>query len=118
MHIHRMAQTALMCLAACFPVVVITGPLQSGKTTLARNSFPTKPYVSLENPAEREFAVEDPIGFLGRFPDGAVVDEVQRVPELLSWIKGIVDERSVMGQFVLTGSQQFDLVAGISQSLA
>lgn len=117
-HIHRTAQPALRRLAAGFPVVVLTGPRQSGKTTLVRNSFPSKPYVSLENPAEREFAVDDPIGFLSRFPDGAVIDEVQRVPELLSWIQGIVDEHSVMGQFVLTGSQQFDLVAGISQSLA
>ena len=62
--------------------------------------------------------MSDPIGFLGRFPAGAVIDEVQRVPDLMSWIQGIVDEQSVMGQFVLTGSQQFDLVAGITQSLA
>ena len=109
---------ALLRLAAGFPVVVLTGPRQSGKTTLARHAFPSKPYVSLENPSEREFAMSDPIGFLGRFPAGAVIDEVQRVPDLMSWIQGIVDEQSVMGQFVLTGSQQFDLVAGITQSLA
>ena len=109
---------ALLRLAAGFPVVVLTGPRQSGKTTLARHAFPSKPYVSLENPSEREFAMSDPIGFLGRFPAGAVIDEVQRVPDLMSWIQGIVDEQTVMGQFVLTGSQQFDLVAGITQSLA
>ncbi len=116
--INRTARAALLRLTAGFPVVVLTGPRQSGKTTLARHAFPSKPYVSLENPSEREFAVTDPIGFLGRFPAGAVIDEVQRVPDLMSWIQGIVDEQPVMGQFVLTGSQQFDLVAGITQSLA
>ena len=93
-------------------------PPYINRTTLARHAFPSKPYVCLENPSEREFAMSDPIGFLGRFPAGAVIDEVQRVPDLMSWIQGIVDEQSVMGQFVLTGSQQFDLVAGITQSLA
>ena len=88
------------------------------KTTLARLVFAHKPYVSLENPDEREFAQRDPKRFLQRFPNGAILDEVQRCPELLSWLQGWVDERGIMGDFVITGSAQFDLLAGISQSLA
>ena len=114
----RQARTTLERLAKGFPVLALTGPRQSGKTTLARASFPDKPYVSLENPDERDFAVHDPKRFLARFPEGAILDEVQRCPALLSWLQGLVDERPVMGQFVLTGSAQFDLIAGMSQSLA
>ena len=99
-------------------MLALTGPRQSGKTTLARAEFPDKPYVSLENPDERLFAETDPRRFLARFADGAVLDEVQRVPALLSWLQGMVDERRRMGDFILTGSAQFDLVAGITQSLA
>lgn len=116
--IPRQASNTLERLARGFPVLAITGPRQSGKTTLARASFPDKPYVSLENPDEREFADQDPKRFLARFPEGAILDEVQRCPALLSWLQGIVDEQPVMGHFVLTGSAQFDLVAGMSQSLA
>ena len=114
----RQARTALDRLARGFPVLALTGPRQSGKTTLARATFPDKPYVSLENPDERDFAEQDPKRFLARFPEGAILDEVQRCPALLSWLQGLVDERQVMGQFVLTGSAQFDLIAGMSQSLA
>lgn len=114
----RQARQTLERLARGFPVVALTGPRQSGKTTLARATFPDKPYVSLENPDERDFAEQDPKRFLARFPEGAILDEVQRCPELLSWLQGIVDERQVMGQFVLTGSAQFDLIASMSQSLA
>jgi predicted AAA+ superfamily ATPase len=116
--IPRQAGTTLERLARGFPVLAITGPRQSGKTTLARAAFPDKPYVSLENPDEREFAQQDPKRFLARFPEGAILDEVQRCPALLSWLQGIVDAQPVMGRFVLTGSAQFDLVAGMSQSLA
>lgn len=116
--IPRRATSTLQRLRAGFPVLALTGPRQSGKTTLARSVFPDKPYVSLENPDERDFAQQDPRRFLARFPDGAVLDEVQRVPALLSWLQGLVDERQVMGDFVLTGSAQFDLMAGLSQSLA
>ncbi len=101
-----------------FPVLVITGPRQSGKTTLARALFAGKPYVSLENPDEFEFARVDPKGFLSRFSQGAVIDEVQRSPALLSWLQQRVDENKRMAEFVLTGSAQFDLMAGITQSLA
>ncbi|PKO87625.1 MAG: AAA family ATPase [Betaproteobacteria bacterium HGW-Betaproteobacteria-10] len=114
----RQARTALDRLTRGFPVLALTGPRQSGKTTLARATFPGKPYVSLENPDEREFAEHDPKRFLARFPEGAILDEVQRCPALLSWLQGLVDERPVMGQFVLTGSAQFDLIADMSQSLA
>ena len=116
--IPRTALDTLMRLARGFPVVALTGPRQSGKTTLARAAFPDKPYVSLEDPDELEFAQRDPRLFLGRFPDGAVLDEVQRCPALLSWLQGLVDERRRMGDFVLTGSQQFGLLSGIGQSLA
>lgn len=99
-------------------MVLLTGPRQAGKTTLARLAFPEKVYVSLENPDEREFAERDPKRFLQRFPDGAILDEVQRCPALLSWLQGLVDERRRMGDFVLTVSQQFELASGVSQSLA
>lgn len=114
----RQARATLERLARGFPVLALTGPRQSGKTTLARATFPDKPYVSLENPDERDFAEQDPKRFLARFPEGAILDEVQRCPALLSWLQGVVDEHQVMGQFVLTGSAQFDLIAGMSQSLA
>ncbi len=114
----RDARTTLERLAQGFPVLAVTGPRQSGKTTLVRATFPDKPYVSLENPDERAFAEQDPRRFIARFPEGAILDEVQRCPEIPSWLQGVVDARPVMGQFILTGSAQFDLIAGITQSLA
>lgn len=87
-----------------FRVVGITGPRQSGKTTLARALFSGKPYVSLENPDERNYALDDPRGFLGQYPDGAVFDEVQRCPQLFSYIQRIVEDTQKPGMFVLTGS--------------
>lgn len=105
-------------LAGQYPIVTITGPRQSGKTTLCRMIFKEKDYVSLEDVDERNFARQDPRGFLGRFSNGAVIDEVQRVPDLLSYIQTIVDREQKTGFFILTGSQQFDLLESISQSLA
>ncbi len=100
------------------PVVTLTGPRQSGKTTLCRAAFPDKPYVSLENPDVREEALGDPRGFLARYPDGAVLDEIQRAPDLPSYLQGLVDDRRRNGQWILTGSQNFVLLERISQSLA
>ena len=116
--ISRNATATVQRLARGFPVIAVTGPRQSGKTTLARAVFADKAYVSLENPDEHEFAERDPRAFLNRFASGAILDEVQRCPHLLSWLQGLVDERRRMGDFVLTGSAQFDLIAGITQSLA
>ena len=108
-YIARRAEKTIMNLAKGFPIVAITGPRQSGKTTLARHAFGDMPYVSLEDPDNREFAAVDPKGFLARYPNGAIIDEAQRVPELFSWLQGIVDSDGRMGRFVLTGSQQFGL---------
>lgn len=116
--IKRNAEELARILARGFPIVAFTGPRQSGKTTLARALFPEHAYVSLEDPVDREFALRDPRGFLARFPEGAVIDEAQRCPDLFSYLQGLVDTRRRMGDFILTGSQQFGLLSGISQSLA
>lgn len=105
-------------MAASYPVVTLIGPRQSGKTTLVQLSFPRKPYVNLEAPDTRELAAEDPRGFLSRYPDGAILDEIQRAPQLLSYIQLLVDENPVKGSFILTGSHQLQLHEAISQSLA
>lgn len=101
-----------------FPIITITGPRQSGKTTLARAIFSQKPYFSMEDPDIRQLAHDDPRGFIGKVPDGAVLDEMQRAPDLLSYLQTHVDEIGRMGLFLLTGSQNFGLMSGITQSLA
>jgi len=110
--------TILKKSAEKYPVVTVTGPRQSGKTTLVRRVFEDYAYASLESPDVREFAHEDPRGFLNQFADGVVLDEVQRSPDLLSYIQGIVDAKNEPGQFILTGSQNFMLLERVSQSLA
>lgn len=104
--------------ASQYPVVTVTGPRQAGKTTLCREAFPGLPYVNLERPDLREFAQADARGFLHRYRDGAVLDEIQHVPALLSWVQAEVDERPRPGAFILTGSHSFELMASITQSLA
>ena len=116
--LERQLQPTLQRYAKSFPVVAITGSRQSGKTTLVRRFFSDLKYVSLEDPSEFAFAQEDPKGFLARFAKGAVFDEAQRWPALFSYLQGMVDEDRTPGRFVLTGSQQFGLLAGITQSLA
>ena len=116
--IEREVAPALRQAAQSYSVIAITGPRQSGKTTLSRAVFPDKTYVSLEDPDQLDFALSDPRRFLGGFPRGAILDEVQRAPDLFSYIQGIVDERQEPGFFVLTGSQHFGLLDGISQTLA
>jgi hypothetical protein len=118
MIVKRLIEPVLKRLARQYPVVTITGPRQSGKTTLCRAVFPGKPYVSLEALDTRQFAEEDPRGFLSRYPDGAVLDEIQRVPGIVSYIQSIVDEKKKAGRFILTGSQQFEVMSNITQSLA
>lgn len=116
--IPRAADKAIRNLLRGFPIVTITGPRQSGKTTLSQAIFPDRPYRSLEDPDLRQAANDDPRGFLERFPDGAVLDEIQRCPHLLSYLQTMVDADRRMGLYILTGSQQFGLLSGITQSLA
>ena len=116
--IPRHAASRLLRLLEGFPVVTVTGPRQSGKTTLVRGLLADKPYVSLEAPAQREFARAQPAEFLLQFPNGAVIDEAQNAPELFSQMQGVVDASGVMGQFVLTGSHNLSLLSGVTQSLA
>lgn len=116
--ISRTAAIKLKELATQFKSVALIGPRQSGKTTLARHVFSKKPYVSLENPDTRRFALEDPRSFLALYPQGAILDEAQRAPELFSYLQQILDEDNTKGKFIITGSNNFLLQESISQSLA
>lgn len=114
----RTAEKHLKELSRQFPSVTIVGPRQSGKTTLARMAFPNYAYVSLEDPDIRRFAGEDPRGFLESYPAPLIIDEIQRVPDLPSYLQGVLDKSRRNGQYILTGSHQPQLKAEISQSLA
>ena len=116
--IHRDLAAELERAAAWAPSVTLTGPRQSGKTTLCRAVFSGHPYRSLEAPDERAFAREDPRAFLAQFPRGAVLDEVQRVPDLLSYLQGVIDADPAPGRWILSGSQNFALLESVTQSLA
>ena len=116
--IERHAYRLVRQMAGGFPVVALTGPRQSGKTTLARQAFPGKPYFSFEDLEIRQRVLADPRQFFAHLPDGAVLDEVQRCPEIFSYLQGVVDERARMGEFVITGSQQFGMTERITQTLA
>lgn len=114
-------RSLLPCLqeqAKTYPVVSLTGPRQSGKTTLVQVAFPGFGYTNLEDPQQREYARTDPMEFLGQFPQGMIIDEAQRVPELFSYIQILVDKSGNPGQFILTGSHNFLLMKSIQQSLA
>lgn len=115
--IHRTMSDAIIEASRYFSVITLTGPRQSGKSTLLRHIFSTVPYFSMEDLDVRELAKTDPRGFLGQFHDGVIIDEVQRVPQLLSYIQGIVDEYPDR-KFYLTGSSQFSLLHTVTQSLA
>lgn len=119
-YFHRNLEPALKAALEQFPVVIVTGPRQSGKTSLVKAVLAnTHKYISLETPDVRAFALQDPRGFLERNKPPVIMDEIQYVPELLNYIKELVDaDRDMMGQFVLTGSQNFLLMQGVSQSLA
>ena len=101
-----------------FPVLAVTGPRQSGKTTLLRRLFEEYRYVTLENPDNQQFAASDPVGFLDYYGRHVIFDEVQRVPHLFSYIQERVDESGLMGHYILSGSQNFHLLKSITQSLA
>lgn len=114
----REASSELLSLSKEFPVVGVTGPRQSGKTTLVKMVFPDLPYINLERPDLREVALSDPVSLLKKYQDGAIFDEAQLAPELFSYIQDFVDNNPKNGRFVLTGSSQFKLHEKISQSLA
>ena len=116
MYIYREITPYVEALAKAFPVVMVTGPRQSGKSTLVQEIFPNHLYVNMENPQEREKAKADAEGFLARGP--MIVDEVQRMPLLLEFIQSIVDRKKAMGHFILTGSNQPELFEKVSESLA
>lgn len=116
--IPRDAEKTLHRLQRGFPVLCITGPRQSGKTTLARVAFPDKPYLSLEDPDIARLAREDPRGLLDTYRDGLILDEAQAVPEIFTYLKTSVDSDPRPGKYVVTGSQQFGLIAGVAESLA
>lgn len=114
----RILKQELKELARQYPIITVLGPRQSGKTTLVQNTFPEKPYVNLEAPDIRELAQIDAREFLAKYPNGAILDEIQRSPQLLSYLQLIVDHSEQKGMFILTGSHQLELYQAISQSLA
>lgn len=114
----REAEIAFKKLASQFKAVALTGPRQSGKSTLARTTFPEKKYISLENPDIRQAASDDTRGFLSNLPHGAIIDEAQRVPEIFSYLQQVLDEDNERGKFILTGSNNFLMLENISQTLA
>jgi predicted AAA+ superfamily ATPase len=116
--IDRHIEKVILEQSSKFPVIAVTGPRQSGKTTLLKTLFKGYDYISLEDPDNRAYASVDPVSFLTRFNDKAIFDEVQQVPELFSYIQTIVDNSGKMGQFILSGSQNFQLINNITQSLA
>ena len=116
--INRQLESEISILRREFPIVAILGPRQSGKTTLAKKAFPDYEYVSLEDIDHREFAADDPRGFLTRYTRHVIFDEIQRVPRLMSYLQSHVDEQSSQGDIVITGSHNFLLMEQISQSLA
>lgn len=118
MLVHRELVSAMRQMVDKFPIIVLTGPRQSGKTTLLKTMFPDYKYVSLENPDTRSFAESDPRLFLKQYDRYIIFDEVQRVPHLFSYIQSIVDDSGIMGQFIFSGSQNFHLMQNITQSLA
>ena len=117
-YIPRLLEPTLRRLFDQYPIVTISGPRQSGKTTLARACFPDLPYANFEQPDTREYFQSDPRRFLAAYRDGAIFDEVQRVPSLGSWLQAMVDEDRRDGRFILTGSAQFEVMNQVSQSLA
>lgn len=116
--VNRVLKSQLVQAAQQIPIITLTGPRQSGKTTLAKNLFADHTYVNLELPDNRLLAQEDPVGFFQQYQQGLILDEVQHVPSIFSYLQSIVDSGSRNGQFVLTGSQNFLLAEQISQSLA
>ena len=116
--IERDLTDKLKAAAKSFPAVTLTGPRQSGKSTLCRAVFPKHAYANLEAPDVRSFALADPRGFLAQYPHGAILDEVQRCPELPSYLQGIIDKDPIPGKWILTGSQNLILLESVSQSLA
>lgn len=118
MWVKREIESELIDLALHYPVVMITGPRQAGKTSLACRTFSEKPYFSLENPDVRERISTDPRAFFSANPNGAIIDEFQHYPEILSYIQGIVDEKKQKGMFILTGSNNVAMLSNVTQSLA
>lgn len=118
MKVNRTIQKAIKSQLDKYPILAVTGPRQSGKTTLLKNIFPNYTYLNLENPELREFALTDPKGFFATYPKNIILDEVQKTPMLFSYLQSIVDESKQMGQFILSGSQNFQLLQNITQSLA
>lgn len=116
--IERQISPFFTTLAKSFKAIAVIGPRQSGKTTMVKALLKDKPYVSLENPKTREFAINDPEGFLANYPKGAILDEIQRAPEIFSYLQEILDNSKQKGMFVLTGSNNFLLQEAITQTLA